>query len=218
MLTPVDIQQKRFKNGLGYDKKDVTSFFDEVSRSYGELYKSNAELKEKVITLTDQVQHYKVKEDELKKSVLRAEKNSQESVSNAVKTAKSIEIEANVRAEEIVKQAKYEKEKLETAISDLRRQYAEYKAKFSRLMREHMKYLDEHDFDVDAESFAARNPAPVIEKKEDEPQLKDGGSSSSSLGGGKISLKNTHSNSANVYGSTLGGSGIDPFADLEDFM
>ena len=65
MLTPVDIQQKRFKTGIGFDKKDVSAFFDEVSRSYGELYKSNAELKEKVITLTDQVQHYKIKEEDL---------------------------------------------------------------------------------------------------------------------------------------------------------
>ena len=71
MLTPVDIQQKRFKSGLGFDKKDVSSFFEEVSRSYGELYKSNAELKEKVITLTDTVQHYKVKEEDLNKTLQR---------------------------------------------------------------------------------------------------------------------------------------------------
>ncbi len=227
MLTPVDIQQKRFKNGLGFDKKDVTSFFEEVSKSYGELYKSNAELKEKVITLTDQVQHYKVKEDDLNKTMLRAEKNSQESVSNAVKTAKNIEMEAKVRAGEIINEAKNEKEKLEAAVSDLRRQYAEYKAKFSRLMREHVKYLEEHDFDKEAELYAARNPRPEIEKKDDDvfnggaPQLNtdsvNSNSSSSSSGSGKISLKN-HSTSSNVYGSTLGGTGIDPFADLEDFM
>jgi DivIVA domain-containing protein len=85
MLTPVDIQQKRFKSGLGFDKKDVSAFFEEVSKSYGELYRSNAELKEKGITLTDTVQHYKVKEEDLNKTLLRAEKNSQESLSNAVK-------------------------------------------------------------------------------------------------------------------------------------
>ena len=30
MLTPVDIQQKKFHVGLGYDKKDVNTFFDSV--------------------------------------------------------------------------------------------------------------------------------------------------------------------------------------------
>ena len=48
MLTPVDIQQKRFKSGLGFDKKDVNAFFEEVSGVMGNLYKSNAELKEKL--------------------------------------------------------------------------------------------------------------------------------------------------------------------------
>ena len=110
MLTPVDIQQKRFKTGIGFDKKDVSAFFDEVSRSYGELYKSNAELKEKVITLTDQVQHYKIKEEDLNKTLLRAEKNSQESVTNAEKKANAIEMEAKVRGNEIVKEAKQEKD------------------------------------------------------------------------------------------------------------
>ena len=46
MLTPVDIQQKKFHVGLGYDKKDVNTFFDSVSESYESLYRSNAELKE----------------------------------------------------------------------------------------------------------------------------------------------------------------------------
>ena len=45
MLTPVDIQQKKFHVGLGYDKKDVNTFFDSVSESYESLYRSNAELK-----------------------------------------------------------------------------------------------------------------------------------------------------------------------------
>ncbi|MBP3233300.1 MAG: DivIVA domain-containing protein [Eubacterium sp.] len=219
MLTPVDIQQKRFKSGLGFDKKDVSSFFEEVSRSYGELYKSNAELKEKVITLTDTVQHYKVKEEDLNKTLLRAEKNSQESVSNAVKTAKNIEMEANSRANEIIKEAKDEKDRLETEISDLRRKYAEYKAKYQRLLREHMDYLDSTDFDREAEDFARSNPKPEPEKPKEEPmfggdpQMRE--SSGSSLGSGRIALKSTQSNSSNVYGSTLGGSGIDPF--LENF-
>ena len=43
MLTPVDLQQKKFQHGMGYTKKDVDSFFDIVILSYTELYKSNAE-------------------------------------------------------------------------------------------------------------------------------------------------------------------------------
>ena len=31
MLTPIDIQKKTFKSGIGYDKRDVEAFFAEVS-------------------------------------------------------------------------------------------------------------------------------------------------------------------------------------------
>ena len=143
MLTPVDIQQKRFKTGIGFDKKDVTAFFEEVSRSYGELYKSNAELKERVITLTDQVQHYKIKEEDLNKTLLRAEKNSQESVTNAEKKANAIEMEAKVRGNEIVKEAKQEKDLLEEEIVRLQAEYTQYKADFDREIqdKEIVKYI-----------------------------------------------------------------------------
>mgnify|MGYP003304672896 CR=1 FL=1 len=92
MLTPVDIQQKKFNIGLGYDKKDVNTFFQSVSESYEQLYRLNAELKEKVETLTDGLQHYKSKEEALEKSLMRAEKDSEDTKSRANKEAKNIEI------------------------------------------------------------------------------------------------------------------------------
>ena len=214
MLTPVDIQQKHFKSGLGFDKKDVSAFFEEVSKSYGELYRSNAELKEKVITLTDTVQHYKVKEEDLNKTLLRAEKNSQESLSNAVKNAKTIEMEATAHAHEIIKEAKEEKEKLEFAINELRRKYTDYKNQYMKLVDKHLTFLEEHDFDQmssDAYNMDLSFDEPEPQKNNDS-QLGSGlGGGSGSSGGTKLSIKGSQSNSMNVYGDTLGGAGINPF-------
>ena len=67
MLTPVDLQQKKFQHGMGYTKKDVDSFFDIVILSYTELYKSNAELTNQVKTLTDSLVHYRTTESTQKK-------------------------------------------------------------------------------------------------------------------------------------------------------
>ena len=58
MLTPVDLQQKKFQHGMGYTKKDVDSFFDIVIMSYTELYKSNAELTNQVKTLTQSCRNH----------------------------------------------------------------------------------------------------------------------------------------------------------------
>ncbi|MEE3398247.1 MAG: DivIVA domain-containing protein [Eubacterium sp.] len=222
MLTPLDVQQKKFKPGLGYDKKDVQAFFDEVSKSYGELYRSNAELKEKVITLTDTVQHYKATENELNKKLLLTDKNIEESKTNAEKTAKAIENEAVSRGNEIIKEAKQEREKLEAEILDLTAMYAEYKANFNSLIRKLRRTLDDNDFDPNAANTVARAGSKKEEEQEDRvfdfvtaEKVKESGSSTSlSTGGSKLSMANKNSNSSNVYGSTLGGDGIDPFADI----
>lgn len=209
MLTPVDIQQKHFKNGLGYDKKDVNAFFEEVSRSYSELYRSNAELKDKVMTLTDTIQHYKATESELSKTLLIAEKNSEESKTNAEKTAKNIEAEARSRANEIVKDAQAECEALQTAIEELTSNYAEYKIKFGELIQEHLRFLENHDFHKEAQvhpDYAARKEEEEQERHREEEKV--------SKPSGGLSIKNSKSNSSNVYGSTLGGAGIDPFSEL----
>ena len=113
MLTPVDIQQKKFHVGLGYDKKDVNTFFDSVSESYESLYRSNAELKEKVSILNDTLQNYRSKESHLEKSLKRAEKDTVETISNATKEAKEIIRDAKIQANNIVSNAEKRLERLE---------------------------------------------------------------------------------------------------------
>ena len=207
MLTPVDLQQKKFKIGLGYDKNDVQSFFEEVSQSYVELYRANADLKDQLITLTDTVQHYKAQEDNLQKSLLLAEKNSEESKTAAEKAAKTIEMEARNRANDIVRDAKEELEVMKTEMAKLQSMYAEYKIKFAALLRKSMEELKKMDFDPNA--AVPKNPEPEQPSRgnmmDDFQGLGGGG------GGINSSRDERRSKSSNVYGSTLGGEGINPF-------
>ena len=69
MLTPVDIQNKVFKGGIGFDKKDVEAFMHELSSDYEQLYRSNVELKDKVATLNESLQHYRTIEESVQKSL-----------------------------------------------------------------------------------------------------------------------------------------------------
>ena len=41
MLTPIEIQSKSFKAGIGYDRKDVDGFMREILAGYEKLYKEN---------------------------------------------------------------------------------------------------------------------------------------------------------------------------------
>ncbi len=205
MLTPVDIQQKKFKVGLGYDKKDVNKFFEEVYESYAALYRSNAELKEKVINFNDRLQHYKTTEENLQKSLLLAEKNSEESKSNAEREAKAMELEARSRAEQIVKQATIDLKNMNLQMDELRDHYAEYKSKFAALLKEEFEFLGIKDFDTDMYI----DPKYTERRKEQARRAAEAAEETKSF--------NNHnngpdiSNSSKVYGSVLGGEGIDPF-------
>ena len=119
MLTPVDLQQKKFQHGMGYTKKDVDSFFDIVVMSYTELYKSNAELTNQVKTLTDSLVHYRTTESKLQKSLMLAEKNAEEATKNANDKAKIIENDAKIKANNIVHQAREELDRIEDSIEGI---------------------------------------------------------------------------------------------------
>lgn len=231
MLTPVDIQQKKFHVGLGYDKKDVNSFFEDVARNYEDLYRTNADLKERVTTLTDALQNYKSKEAELEKSLMRALKDSEDTKSKAVKEAKSIELEARNKAKSIIGNAEERLINIQNEIALLETQYAAYKANFCNLMQKQFEFLKVEDFDahsyIDERVLGAligagsTSSQPATDSNfgtfSGDPQMRD----SSSLGGmnNDYSYKkdNITSTSA-VYTSHLGANDnfVDPFNPNKD--
>lgn len=150
MLTPIDIQQKKFRRGIGYDKKDVNGFFRSVSDNYEQLYRSNAELMEKVAVLADELQLYKSKKSALEKSIMIAEKDLEDSKTKASKEAKTIEKDAKNKAKSILSDAELRLEQIQQEVAMLRTQYAAYKSNFSTLMKRQFLMLQEDDFDVDA--------------------------------------------------------------------
>ncbi len=228
MLTPVDIQQKKFHVGLGYDKKDVNTFFDSVSESYESLYRSNAELKEKVSILNDTLQNYRSKESHLEKSLKRAEKDTVETISNATKEAKEIIRDAKIQAKNIVSDAEKRLEHLEDEIALLEAKYTTYKSNFCSLLKKQFEFLGEQDFDpssmIDDRAWALMGG----EEKQTatssvgegfgaytgDPQLRD----ESTLGGfnGGFGSGDTTSTSA-VYTQSLsaGENFVDPFKPKE---
>ena len=225
MLTPVDIQQKKFHIGLGYEKKDVNAFFDEVTRNYEELYRTNAELKEQINILTDGLQNYKSKEDALEKSLMRAEKDSEDKKSSATKEAKSIVLDAKIKARAIIGDAEDRLTAIKDEMALLETQYAAYKANFCNLMKKQFEFLGENDFDadsyIDEKALGVLLGATMASSGDSsfgafsgDPQMRD----ESSLGGmnsgynsgyGRDSLTSTSA----VYTSHLGANEnfVDPF-------
>lgn len=142
MLTPVDVNNKVFKGGIGYDKKDVEAFMLELSNDFGELYRSNVELTDKVATLNESLQHYRSIEDSMQKALTLSEKTAEETVNAANDKARQIGIEAEMKAEALLADARAELQETKDTIYRLKEQYATYKEQFMKILSAQKKLME----------------------------------------------------------------------------
>lgn len=149
MLTPIEIQRKNFKSGgLGYDKKEVDTFLEEVCDDYEALYKENAEYKDKINVLSDGLQYYKSIEKTLQKALVLAQKTADDTHADAVKKADAIEMEAHLKAEEILAEARRELSSISTQTRNLIASYESFKAQLKALANSELEIADSKAMDA----------------------------------------------------------------------
>lgn len=148
MLTPIEIQSKSFKSGIGYDRKDVDGFMHEVLLGYERLYKENVELKDKLSVLNDGIQYYKTIEKTLQKALVLAEQTAEETKQAALKSAKAIEKEAHGKADLIIADAKNELNHINQMITGLIGQYECYKVQYRQLAAAQIDLLQSTTFEL----------------------------------------------------------------------
>lgn len=167
MLTPIELQGKSFKSGIGYDRKDVEHFFKEVYDSYEMLYKENIELKDKITVLNEGIQYYKTIEKTLQKALVLAEKTAQETTDAADKKAESIEQEARMNAKKIVDDARIELEQMQVRQEELVRRYEQYKLQIKKITEMQLELLEGECFQVKMENTKLVSPLQL----EKEPNI-----------------------------------------------
>lgn len=149
MLTPIDVQAKIFKSGMGYSKADVDSFLTNLYADYGTLYKENMELKDKTNLLNESLNRYKDIEKSLQKALVLAETTSEETIASGKTNAAVIEQEARVKAEAIVADAKQELENIRSMTVELVQKYESYKSQYKALASAQMELLSSDAFNIE---------------------------------------------------------------------
>ena len=146
MLTPLDIENKRFPTKFkGYDDNDVDAFLDQVTIDYERLYKENAELRIQVEDSKKELEHYR-----------NVEKTLQNTLVMAQTTAEDIKLNAQSRAEQIIREAQCEARKASEEITkeefeirrrteELKRQFSVYKAKMEALLISQLELLQDNE-------------------------------------------------------------------------
>ncbi len=157
MLTPSQIQEKEFKTGIGYDKKDVEQFLKDLSQDYNTLLEENENLKHRLKDATESLSYYKSIEKTLQKALILAEKTAQDTKATALREAEAIELEAKVKARLIMEDARKQVEFLEHKTLNLIQQYDLFKIQFENLLHSQFELLNSKSFSIDTEDF--RYPA-----------------------------------------------------------
>lgn len=182
MLTPIDIQNKTFKGGIGFDKKEVEIFMNVLSNDYGTLYSSNVELKDKIATLNESLESYRKKEDTVQKALTLSEITAEEIINAAKDKAKQIEDEAEKKAEAILQDSKQELLKTKNEIDRLQKLYSKFKEQYLNSLDQQIKLVKHEIEEIDlGDDFKSS-----YETKNSSEFTYGEGSSLGGLGGGYI--------------------------------
>ena len=164
MMTTADLKNRSLKTGIGYEKKDVDTFLDEIIASYEELYRSNVELNDRVNSLNEGLQHYKMIEASLQKTLVLAEKTAEETVNEAKEKAKQIEDEARGNTGRIALEAQQEIDSILAKKNELAKSYNDMKAKMKAELTKYIADLDNEQYSCDAmETVSVNETVETVE-------------------------------------------------------
>ena len=150
MIAPIEIENKEFKKGLrGYKEDEVDEFLDLVKEDYEQLYRENAELKEKVRLYQYQINKYENIEETLKATLVRAEASAEDTTNAANKKAKIIVEEADLKAKQIIDQANNEVIEIRREYNSLVKEFKVFRNKFKSLLNDELQSIDEIFYNVD---------------------------------------------------------------------
>lgn len=145
MLTPLEIENKKFAKQMvnGYNVDEVDEFLDLLTADYEKIYKDNAEFKNKVEQLNDDLVHYKTIESTLQSTLMMAQSTAEEVRNVAKQQADQIISDAQNTAKQDVialeQQILMKKKELE----DVEKQFDIYKAKMESLLISQLELLKE---------------------------------------------------------------------------
>jgi cell division initiation protein len=142
-ITPLDIQQKQFPMKLrGFDVEEVYAFLEVIREEMEDLLRENANLKEGIQRLDNQIKGYRDMETTLRETLLTAQQMVEDYKINARKEAELVVKEAELRAESILKEAQEKVIKIHEDIVDLKGIRRHFKEEVKRLVESHLRMLE----------------------------------------------------------------------------
>jgi cell division initiation protein len=122
-ITPLDIQQMVFQTGFrGYDKEEVNRFLEEIAETVEELNRENAVQREKIVFLEQQLTELKRTEATLSNTLVSAQSLAEDVKRSAQRESELVIKEAELKAGEMIRQARLELTNTQRDLSALQKQ------------------------------------------------------------------------------------------------
>lgn len=122
-ITPLDIQHKVFKTQFrGYHPRQVNQFLEEVAETVESLVRENNSLREKATAKDEELAELRKAEAALTNTLVTTQNFTEQLKSGAEHDAHLIVKEAELKAEEMLSQARSQLMELQRTLGDLRRQ------------------------------------------------------------------------------------------------
>ena len=122
-ITPLDIQQMVFKVRFrGYDKEEVNRFLEELAETVEDLNRDNAVQREKIVFLEQQLTELKRTEATLSSTLVSAQSLAEDVKRSAQREAELVVKEAELKAGEMMRQARAELINTERDLAALQKQ------------------------------------------------------------------------------------------------
>ncbi|MDH3344103.1 MAG: DivIVA domain-containing protein [Desulfobacteraceae bacterium] len=142
-ITPLDIQQQRFKTRFrGFDVREVDTFLEQMADVFESLQSENQRLRKEIKRLQLEGQGYREREESFKRAMLNSQKVLEQMKQNASKSAELVVAEAEVTAEKILNRAQNRLAQLHEDIIELKRQRMQIEVQIRSVIESHAKLLE----------------------------------------------------------------------------
>jgi cell division initiation protein len=143
-LSPFEVERREFGSApMGYRKRDVDQFTDEVQRSLRDLWEERSDTREENERLKERLARFEQIEDQLKNTLLLAQDSAEKAHEQARRESELMLREAGQKSRDIVHAAHEEKQKLEMVLRDLHGAEQEARQRLRAMSGAILSHLDD---------------------------------------------------------------------------
>ena len=163
-ITPIEITNKEFKKTMrGYSVDEVDEFLDEIVEEFEAIYRENVNLKEKIESNNERLNHYEDLEKTLQNTLVLAQNTADATKDQAENEAGYIINNANDKASMIIEKANLDKEQIVNEYEKYKMEFSNLKVRVENFLKSQLNFFVEMSEDIEEDSFG-KEPTKKKEK------------------------------------------------------